>query len=164
MVPLSWKLTNDGQGIARRRLWLWDSWSWDAFASGRVAKQGRHTFHDPARPWWCRKLRLDHIASNELKELVREINSHYRLPPPPSLPEAITIKYGYWRSTTFDARGVHHAIRGQPREYFWSEVSRIRITRLEPVRRDFEKLQIFLPEEELLLQYVSHQGGRSAMW
>ncbi len=164
LLPLTWKLCVDERGIARRFLGRWDFWTWDDFASGRIEKRDRYTFYDPTRPWWRRKLRLDCMATKERGTLVRQINEHYRLPPPPEVPESITIKYGLWRSTTFDGNGIHHTIRSQPREYLWSDVARVRITRLEPLRRDFSMLQIFFPDEELKLQFVSHQGGRSPTW
>ena len=56
------------------------------------------------------------------------------------------------------------SVRGRQHEYSWREVQRVRVVRVEALRQDFVKLQVFLPDEELALQYVSHQGGRSQTW
>jgi hypothetical protein len=163
-VPLTWKVCVNEHGISRRLVIWWDEWTWDQFASGTIDKQSGYAFRDSTRPWWRRKLRLGFVDIHERAALIAQINRQYRLPPFPELPESITVKYGLWRSTTFDANGIQHTIRSQPREYLWSDVHRVRITRLEPLRRDFEVLQVFLPDEELKLQIVQHQGGRSPTW
>jgi hypothetical protein len=164
LAPLVWRLDIGQRGITRRRLWGCDHWSWADFASGTIEKHDRFTLRAPMRPWWRRRLRLNYLAAADRQQLLDRINVHYRLPPAPQLPESITIRYAWKREATFDAGGIHQLVRGQPRKVLWNEVIRLRITRLEPFRRDFSSLQLYLPDEKLTLRIVSHQAGRSPSW
>jgi hypothetical protein len=163
-LPLRWKLRVDQQGVARRLVFRWDSWAWADFATGRVYKLHPYTLCDPERPWWRRKLRLDYMASGEVQDVISAINGHYQLPAPPDVPATLTIKYGFRRSVTFDHDGIHLMICGRPHEYSWRELRDIHVTRMDPVRRDFKSLLITLPDQDIELTLVTHQGGTSPTW
>jgi hypothetical protein len=163
-VPLRWKLRIDADGIFRRLLVGWSFWSWYDLSSGRISKRHPYTLYDPARPWWNRKLRLNYMDSDETHEVFTVINTHYQLPPAPDLPDRLTIKYGFRGSATVDHRGIQIADRNMPSDYAWHEVRGLQITRMEPKRRDFVSLQIILPDRELELKLVTHQGGTSPTW
>lgn len=163
-VPLRWRLRLDEDGIARRLIRRWDRWAWADLATGRVLKRHPHTLCDPQRPWWRRTLRLDYMAPADTQEVVSAINAHYTLPPPPDVPEAVTIKYNLRRSVTFDADGIHLRPGRRVREYTWRELRGIHIVRMDALRRDFTSLLIELPDEEIELTLITHQGGTSPTW
>jgi hypothetical protein len=153
-----WRLLLDEHGITRKRCFLRDRWSWDDFASGLIQKRGGCTLVDSTRPWWRRKLNLGFLAGDEIEILLAAINEHYKIPPPPTLPERLTIKWGFRQKATLHANGVELLVRGTPKAYLWNEVGRIDIMRLDPLRRDFADLFIELPgqEIELFLRVTNH--------
>jgi hypothetical protein len=157
LLPLRWLLRVDGKGIARRRLLGWDSWEWSDFDSGRIQKERPFVFVDWRRPWWRRRLALC-VSAQERKELVNLINLYYRLPPPPPVGETLTIHYRFPRVAIFEPSGIRLGKQRLARDklqedrcYTWSDVRRVHITRTEPVRRDFTRLEIVLPDEGILL-------------
>jgi hypothetical protein len=164
IIPLRWRLVLTEQGILRRRLFRWDLWSWDDLASGHVRKLYPNTIHDPRRRWWIRKLNLGHLSDEDQTRLSEIINSVYRFPPLPEIPETLTIKYQMRNKATFDASGIHLSKRGQKTEYRWEDVRYLRLLQTDPLRRDFRTLQLFLPDEVIELQMVTHQGGSSPAW
>ena len=164
IVPLRWALQVGECGIARRWLFGWDFWSWGDFASGRIEKRYPITFVDPERPWWRRKLRIAYLADAELKDLIQLINEHYRLPATPVLDEVLRIKYGFRRSVEFDWRDIRLKARGESHYFTWKEVQRLRITRMDSKRRDFTKLELVLPDQEIELKLVTVHGVTTPTW
>jgi hypothetical protein len=164
VVALRWKLRVDQHGLARRKLFGWDNWEWAVFATGRVRKMHPHTLYDPDRPWGRRKLGLSYMASAEVQEVMSVINRHYRLPPPPEVPATLTIKYGFRRSAIFNHDGIHLTIGGRSHVYTWRDLGNIHVTRMDPVRRDFTSLLINLPNQDIELKLVTHEGGASPTW
>lgn len=162
--PLRWALRLDDRSIARRRLFRWDVWDWEDFATGRIQKRYPFTLYDPDRPWGRRSLRFGYIPKAEFEYVLGRVNAHYRLPPPPEVRDSMQIKWGFRRSARFDSNGIHLLVRGRRYEYLWSEIKRVRITRPEPKRRDFACLRVVLPGQEISLKLISHQGGVSPSW
>lgn len=151
IIPIRWALRIDDRGIARRWLFHWDEWSWDDFASGRIEKCGGVTFLDPDRPRLRQRLTIAFLCPADLKEVVRRINEHYRLPPAPACPDSLRVELGPQRSIEFDRGGLRIRAREDVGEYSWEEVSRLRIVRIDPVRRDFLSLELKLPNCEFEL-------------
>ena len=164
VVPLRWRVRIDQHGISRRLLFRWDLWPWAALASGRVRKLHPFTLHDPERPWWRRRLRLGCMASSDIQEVIAMVNTHYKLPPPPDIPAALTIKYAFRCSAAFDRNGIHLMIRDIPHNYLWRDLRDVHIVRMDPLRRDFKSLVITLPDQEIKLKLVTHEGGTSPSW
>jgi hypothetical protein len=164
IVPLNSRLRLDEHGLARRLLFRWDFWTWQDLASGRIRKLHPYTLLDPERPWWRRRLRLEYLGSGVLQEVLAAVNRHYRLPPAPDLPHTLTIKYGFRRSLVLDYAGIHLRVRGCGKEYAWHDIRQLHFTRMDPLRRDFQSLRIVLPDEEIVLKLVTHQGGTSPAW
>jgi hypothetical protein len=164
--PLRWKLRTDDDGVSWRRLLRWDTWSWADLGSGRIRKLYPHTLHDPERRWWRRTLRLGYMTENDIQEVISRINTHYRLPAPPDVPDTLVIEYGFrFRcSATFDQKGVHLIVRDTPHEYMWREIRSIHFVRMDPLRRDFKSLLISLPDQEIELTRVTQQGRASPTW
>ena len=165
-VPLRWSLRIDKEGIARRRLFRWDLWTWADFSSGRIEKRSHWILFDPQRPWWRRRLQLGFMAPADISRTMKLINAHYRLPAAPKLPAAVVIKYGtfFRRSVRFDSKGIHVQGPNEAREYLWSEVRRVHITRLDPLRRDFSSLEIVLPDREIELTRNRQRNALSSNW
>ncbi len=164
MFPLTWSLRVEEEGIRRRWLGLADFWSWDDFASGRLVKRHPITIVDPRRPLWRRRLRLDWMSGDDTRHMIGLINAHYLLPPPPIVPNPLVLNYHFRRSATFDDKGIHLVVRGVPKEYLWTDVVEVHIIRMDPVRRDFSRLRLKLPDEVLELWFATHQGGTSPTW
>lgn len=161
--PLLWRLRVDQTGVSRRTLFLWDSWTWVDFSSGRICKLHPYTLRDPERPWWRRKLRLKYMASKDIQEVISTINMYYKLPAPPDVPPILSIKYGR-NSATFDQIGIHLMINETPHEYKWRDIRYIHIIRMDPLRRDFKYLSITLPDQEIELKLISGFGGAKQAW
>lgn len=163
-AALQWKLRLDEHGISRRLLFYWDHWNWSDFASGRIRKLVSHTLYDQERPLWRRRLGLGFLEDRDRQVVLGIINAYYVLPPPPAVPETLTLRYGFRRKVTFDEGGIHLTDKNVPREFQWNELRHVHMTRLDPLRRDFVSLQIALPDEVIELKYVTHQGGTSPTW
>jgi hypothetical protein len=158
VAALDWRLRLDESGMARRRWFVCgDHWSWDDLASGRIGKLHPYTLADPIRPWWRRRLNLGCLAADDIQAVFAVINAHYRLPPPPDLPERMTIKFGnfFRRSAVFDGKGIDLLSQGTHKAYRWDEVCGVYITRMDPLRRDFKILLIGLPDQEIDLRLIS---------
>jgi hypothetical protein len=162
--PLRWKLRIDQNGVSRRLFLHWDFWSWADLASGRVCKSHRYVLHDSRRAWGHRKMNQSFMSSDDIREVISVINSHYQLPPPPIVPDTLILKYGFHRSVIFDNKGVHVLVAGTPYEFLWNEIEAIHITRMDPMRRDFHSLEIILPGLIIDFKHVTHQFGTSPTW
>jgi hypothetical protein len=164
IYPLTWRLELDGDGIERHRLGIADSWRWDDFASGRIEKQYRFVLLDPERPWWRRRLVLDCLADTDRQQVLAAINRHYVLKTPPELPESLTIKFRFRRTATFARHGIQIVERRHSYDYRWADVRHLQIARNDALRRDFAELNLVLPDREIELRMVTHQGGTSPTW
>jgi hypothetical protein len=163
VVPIRWSLRIDDQGIARRFLFCWDLWPWDIISSGRIEKRHPYTLLDPKRPWWRRKLSFGYMSAKDISRTMELINTYYRLPAAPPLPDELVIKYGNFirKLARFNAQGI--LIQGT-KAYLWSEVCRLHITRMDRLRRDFQCLEIVLPDLHVELTLISTQYGTNHNW
>jgi len=162
-IPLRWAVRIDERGVARRRQIGWDLWKWEAFASGRIHKGLRFSFVDPERPWWNRTLCLDNLSKDDIRWVMEQINSHYRLPPPPCVPDTLSIRFGLRKKAVIGASGIELTTGGRSRLYAWREIGRVHITRVDPVRRDFSLLEVFLPDSQIALG-LEGDGSASPIW
>ncbi len=160
---LRWRVTVDSHGLSRRIFgWYWDRWSWDDLASGRVRKVGAYVLSDPDRPVWCR-FNFGPVGMPAAGELMEIINRYYRLPPPPELPETLTISYGL-RKLRLNATGLQVLARKQIDEFLWSEVELACVERIDPLRRDFHTLLLVLPGHEIELESKRGGRGQTSAW
>ena len=166
IVPLRWSLRIDDQGIGRRFLFRWDVWSWADISSGRIEKRHPYTLVDPKCPWWRRKLSLEYMTRADISHTMEVINTYYQLPTAPQVPDILEIKYGAFRRrlARFDSKGVHLQGGRDMRQYLWSEVRRVHVTRMDPLRHDFKSLELVLPDREIELKLVSTQYGTHPSW
>lgn len=162
--PLRWKLRITEDGIERRRVFRWDDWSWDDFASGKIEKKYYCTLVDPDRSWWRRKLSLGSLSRADFKRVIADINEHYKLPPPPNVPDALTIRFRFRCSATLNETGIQLSRRGRLSKYTWPDVQQVHITRVDPLRRDFVAIVIHLPDDEIALQNVANRHRAGSTW
>lgn len=161
---LRWRVAVDSHGLARRIFgWYWDRWSWDDLASGRVRKVGAYVLRDPDRPAWRRRFNFGPVGMPEAGELMEIVNRYYRLPPPPELPESLSISYGL-RKLTLSATGIQVRTWKQIDEFLWSEVELACIERIDPLRRDFHTLLLVLPGHEIELGSPRGEHGQTPSW
>ena len=152
LIPLRWALRVDERGMSRRRLFGWDLWSWDDIAAGRIQKGPPFVLIDPRRPWGRRKLSMQSMTPTDRNWISDRINTLYRLPAPPELPESVEVQtVPLAKKMRLDADGLQMMHKRQWLRYTWSDVRRVRITRAEPLRRDYVRLLIVLPDREIHL-------------
>jgi hypothetical protein len=163
ILPLRWAIRLDERGIWRRLLVRWELWPWEDFATGAIHKRHPISLIDRRRPLWRRRIRLDVMQRADWTHVLARVNQVYRLPPAPDLPAALELHSGYRRVIRL-GDGVQITVRGLQRSYSWHDVVRLRIVRMDPLRRDFQVLQLFLPDDEIRLRYETHQGGSSPGW
>lgn len=150
---LQWPLRIDEHGIARRVYFRWQQWNWDDFSSGRIAKRYPYGFYDPQRPWWDREFALPPMAEADIEQTMELINTRYVLPDPPRLPSELQLRRGF-KSTKLDASGVCLTSGKRIANYSWSKIQRVHIIRTDPVRRDFQSLEIVLPDREVVFRVL----------
>jgi hypothetical protein len=150
IFPLRWALRMDDQGVAQRLLFGWDQWHWSDFSSGRIGKK-HFTFFDPQRPAWTHTFTIELLSDFDRAELLNVINERYRLPAPPMLPERLEIRYGFRSRLEIQRNGIRLRVHDETRSYGWQEVQRVRIVRIDPLRRDFGRLVLCLPGHEIEL-------------
>jgi len=149
-VPLQWRLYLDSEGIASW-LFFWNRWTWADLSSGRITKHFPYTLYDPERPWLQRTLNYGAVGDEFVQQVAAEINKHYKLPPPPNLPESLTINLGFRRTAEFNTEGIALTSKSVQRLRPWSEVSEVYIVRLDPLRRDFYRILFVFPDEDVKL-------------
>lgn len=147
-----WAIRIDDGGLDRRRLIRWDRWTWGDFASGRIEKRHPMDFVDPQRPWWRRKLSIGLLSAADAKEVMARINEHYRLPPPPVYPSVLRLEFALRKSIEFDDGCIRVKKGAESSEFTWSDVSRVRINRMDSLRRDFASLELSLGGQEIELR------------
>ena len=157
IVVYLWKLRVDEEGIWRRRGLWWDLWSWSDLASGRIRKVRAIELYDRDRPWWRRKLRIDYMASADVRAVWDAINAHYVVPPAVEVPDELTIRYRHRRSARLDGKGIELRHGDAVTHCGWDDVQRVRVLRLESSRRDFWTLRIQLPDERIELKHFDYR-------
>lgn len=160
ITGLRWRLRVDENGVSRRLLFRWDLWSWSDLESGRVRKAYSHTLYVPR----SRRLNLNFMDDNDVQEVISIMNLRYVLPPPPELPDSLKIERTSRRVVVFDRDGIHLTGGDTFGEYSWHDVREVRITRLDPVRRNFRGLVLVLPDQEVELRFISRDRGMEPTW
>jgi hypothetical protein len=163
VTVLRWQLRVDDRGIARRRLFGWDLWPWEAFEQGRVleVEDSSTSFICREKPFWARKLSLGGLNEEVQEDLLRTIQSLFVRPPAPSLPADLHIRFAFRKDALIAREGLLVRNRGEETRYAWREVQMLRIRRRYRARNDFSSLEIVLPDQTITLR-VSHPNGQTA--
>jgi hypothetical protein len=149
---LRWRVHVDGRGIARRRLFGWRLYPWEAFEAGQVS-EGEYSFtylFPSGRPW-DRKLSIAMLADDDRSRLAEIIRGLWVRPPAPELPPELAIRLARSREWQFRPDGITVVRRREESRYGWEDVRRLRIRRAERGRRDFAELELVLPDRTLTL-------------
>ena len=162
-LPLRRRVRIDEIGVSQRRLWGWDVWPWADFASGRLRKRHRFIFVDPQRPWGRRKLSLDLLESGEAREAVERINRYYKPPQPPDISSGVAIQWMFQHRLELDQEGLHYTShKGVSTDYAWSDLQAVEITRMDPLRQDFQQCLLVLPDREI--QLLANDDNNAQSW
>jgi hypothetical protein len=164
LAVLTWRyaVRVDGHGVWRRRLFAWDLWPWEAFATGAVrAGASKESWAYPAKAWHSRYLILEFLAEADRAALAERIRHVWR-PAALALPEETEIRYGMGNRLALSRHGIVFRRRGgdQDRFFRWYEVIQLRVTRLDHTRRDFRTLELQLPRVTEPIRLQSQRGGR----
>jgi hypothetical protein len=147
IAVFGWRLRVDASGIARRRLFRWDLWPWEAFERGKVLdSEGESTSYLlPDKPFWARKLTLDLLEDSDCEQVASMID-RIRVRPDLDLPAELTLRYGHRKEALIAPGGLLLRDRGEETRYSWNDVQTLRIRRRDNRRRDFESLDLVLPD------------------
>jgi hypothetical protein len=165
LAVFQWRLRVDSSGIARRRLFRWDLWPWEAFEQGKVldAEGEPTTYILREKPFWARKLGLSLLEDTD-QARVAAIIDRLRVRRPLELPSELALRYGFRKEVVITPGGLLVRDRGQEIRYRWRDVQTLRICRRDRGRRDFRSLEIVLPDRVVKLLLQQNQGNASRSW
>jgi hypothetical protein len=155
-----WRLRVDFRGVARRRLWHWDVWPWEAFEDGRIRRaNGRYRFVCPTKPIWNRMLVFEFLSEANREfvyEVCRRICGPEELIPARALPDELAIRYSPWNTMRLTPDGITLGSGRGKRCFAWQDVSELRFIRLEHDRALFGHVEIEL--DGLAIELRQHEG------
>ncbi len=162
IAALRWRLRVDSSGIARRRFIGWDLWPWEHFKQGKVLDvEGTSTTYIlKEKPFWARKLTLE-LLDDEDQSRLEAIVEGLRMRPPLELPGEMAVRFGFRKEVMLTPGGLLLRDRGEETRYRWQQVQSIRISRLDHSRRDFESIEIVLPDRTLTFSVRLNDHGHS---
>jgi hypothetical protein len=165
-VVFRYRIRIDEHGVWRRRFVRWDLWPWEAFEQGLVrhGKLGDQLTY-PARSWYWRTISAS-LLGDANRAVYEAVVARYRVPPPPpDLPETLTLKLPILATLELTADGIR--VTGH-RNYSdklisWKEVVKADVLRASHDRPDFVTLELHLPGQakpvRLTNQYGTANGG-----
>jgi membrane associated rhomboid family serine protease len=147
VLTIGFRLRIDEHGIWRRRFVRWDLWPWEAFERGRV-RHGR--FGDqltyPEKPWYWRTMSASFLGEADRAAFETAVRKYRVPPPPPEVPEVLTLRCGLLRRVELSAEGVRAGLADHEGELIaWSDVDRAEVMRANHDRPDFVTLTLHLP-------------------
>ncbi len=164
----------DDAGVWQRYLFRWDLWPWEAFADGRI-RPGPFplSVEFPTRSWPYRRLVLQVLLTesdrNTLGERVSMVlppDPTGQLPPPPDLPETVTVRCEFGKRLEMSKGGMRVVGGGvdEGKTYAWSSVPQVRVLRPHHSCRGFSELEVELPQpiSPISLRVVNGRRGPTA--
>ena len=160
-----WRLRVDSSGIARRRLFGWDLWPWHLFEQGKVleAEAAGATYVLPEKPFWARTLDLNLLEEAD-RARVEAIIDRLHVRRAPELPGELALRYDFRKEAVISRGGVLLRDRGVETRFGWKEVQTVRIRRRDERRRDFETLEIVLPDRTVTFSARREKGNLIRSW
>lgn len=163
LATYRWRLRIDEMGVARRRLWGWDLWSWEEFREGRITFQ-QGSFVSKSRPFWRNWLDLRLLAGEDAA-FVGEACKHFfraESAQAASLEEQeLLLIYQMTKSATLRKTGVAAKIGLRIRWFDWSEFQQIRLWRYDHWTHRLRKVELIGPDRTLLIEGVQRTRGAS---
>jgi hypothetical protein len=165
VAVLRWRLRVDASGIARRRFFRWDLWPWEAFEQGKVLDcEGESTSYVlPEKPFWARKLTLGLLEVPDC-ERVQAIIDGLWTRPTIELPAELALRFGFRKEALIAQEGLLLRDGGEELRYTWKEAQALRIRRHDRRRRDFESLEILLPDRVVRFSLRRDNGQLIRSW
>ena len=160
-----WRLRVDSSGIARRRLFGWDLWPWQLFEQGKVleAEASPATFILPVKPFWARTLSLNLLEDSD-RARVEAIIDRFHVRPALDLPEELALRCAFRKEAVITRGGLLLRDRGVETRYRWKETQALRIRRRDHRRRNFETLNIVLPDRTVTFSTRRDKGNLIRSW
>jgi hypothetical protein len=164
-VVFRWRLRIDQRGIARRRLFRFVLWPWEAFADGRIQRGAiPMSYVWKEQPLGGRVLGFDYVTQDDRDLLRRRCEAALaarstidagqdgaetlRVSTPLSSQDSVIR----WPATLeFSASGMSLTRRGKHQQFDWHDVREVRIIRQRRDRYDFLRLEIDVGDERLRL-------------
>ncbi len=158
---LRWRMRVDEFGISRRWFVRWDLWSWQAFEEGRVldVEDSSSTFLLPEKGPWARKLTIGLIEEPECEQVLAMID-RVRTRSDLTLPQDLRLRCGLRQHVFIEPGSFLVRYRGEETRYAWNDVKILRIRRRDRRRRDFNTLDLVLPDR-IIRFTVRHQQGQT---
>ena len=157
-LALQYRLRIDPHGVWRRRFVRWDLWPWEAFEAGQV-RHGRlsdqFTFPDKGRYW--RTISTSLLGDAGQAAFEAAVRRYWAPPPPPELPEVVTLRQGLRTHLDLSADGVRV---GEADPIPWADV-RVEVGRSTHDRPDFLTLDLHLPGRPRPVRLFRRQGQPS---
>jgi hypothetical protein len=147
-----WRLRIDEHGIARRRLWYWDEWPWQAFQDGRIrATRGRLAFRYEwcNGSWWHLPLSIEFIGSPDCNTLDAYCLSLLPEEPSPEPVDVVSLWVPLGRWLRMDATGASISGVGGFVHYRWNDIERLCLICMRHVRPVFCRLEIQFPDRQI---------------
>lgn len=160
VLVFRYRLRIDHLGVWRRRLVRWDLWPWEAFETGQV-RHGQAgdqlTYPDKGRYW---RTISTSVLGDADRAAFETLLRRYWVPPPPDLPEVVTLQHGLRNQLELSADGVR--LGGDGGELVpWPDVVRADVLRATPDRPDFLTLDLHLPNQSKPVRLVRRSGQQS---
>jgi len=154
IAGIRYRFRIDGDGIARRRFWHWETWPWEAFRSGEVARGSSNS-----RYRWCRPnapprtLSLEFLPDEDRRFVRTVINAVWvRLESQASdSPAKISVRFGWRKRARLTKKGVLLVSGQRSRSWTWSQVRELRVFRFERDAIEPTALQMDLLDQTLNL-------------
>jgi hypothetical protein len=118
------------------------------------AELRRSAVYVPNKPFWARKLSLDVLADGDRAQ-VAAIIDRLRVRRARALPFELAVRFGFRKEAMIAPGGLLVRDRGEEVRYGWKEVQTLRIRRYDRRRRDFESLEIVLPDRVVNAQTMT---------
>ncbi len=164
-----WQIRVDEQGVHRRRLFRWSSWTWDDFRSGAIIPgKFRGVYKQLGKRLGTRTLRVDFLEPADGEFLASLCNRYCAPAPHPELPADMTLAYpkiGFNRTKIhFSRHGMDFQKGSTYRSYVWPDVQSVEVVKVSRLHRDFRLLTAQLPDREITLSVIMNQGDLVQTW
>ncbi len=147
-----WRLRIDSQGLSRRRLLWWSTWSWNAFHEGQIHLNSvTKRIRFPERPWWDRELLLEYLEDGDRQTIATLCNlaAVEASPVAPLNLESLTA-VGWGEQAKISREGIEWKRRGEIEIVPWLQVHGLRLEWEQHEKKCFGYLELIRPGQNLI--------------